>query len=114
LISVLDDIGDLLPVEIEVKTHTEPTTSTDVRWNEKPPPVSMHQRVLRPRWCVAPERQPPVIVMVVHEHDERPFAAPKERRGAVAQTLFSLWKAEAKAAHAFASGLIHDRSVLNY
>jgi hypothetical protein len=32
----------------------------------------------------------------------------------VAQTLFSLWKAEAKAAHAFASGLIHDRSVLNY
>src|SRR6476646_9934032 len=92
---VVDDAGDLVPVDVDVEPHTDPASRTDVRGYEEPPGLLVDERRLHAGRRTAPDRQPTVALVVVEEHHERLLAAREERRRAVAQPFRRLGKGHA-------------------
>jgi hypothetical protein len=95
-VGVLDDLGDLVPVDRHVEVHAEPAAATDVRRHEKPLGIRRDHRPLHAGRRRARERQS-IVVVVIGVRDER-LLAPNEPRGlAVAQPLGGLREREADA-----------------
>src|SRR5215207_9438 len=99
-VGVFDDARDLVPVQPTVETNPEPAAMPDVRGAEVVPGVAVDERLLHPFGRRAPQRQPPVAVVVVEIHHEALLLADEERRLAVAEALARLGKREAQLADA--------------
>src|SRR5207253_6271320 len=99
-VRVLDDSRELVPVEAAVEPDTEPAAVADVRRYEEPLAVGLDQHRLHSLGSGAPDREPPVPVVVRQDHDERALAADEEGGRAVARALARLRQFEAQPAKA--------------
>src|SRR3954451_4992882 len=97
---VLDDAGDLLPVEVAVEANAEPAAVADVRRHEVVLGRGVDERMLHALGRGAPQRQAPVVVVVVVVHDEAALVADEEGGRAVAGALARLRQREAQLADA--------------
>ena len=70
----------------------------DIRRDEEPLRVGVHEHRLETVGRRAPDREPPVAVMVGQHHHERALTADEERRRAVAEPLLDLGQPKADAA----------------
>ena len=106
-IGVLDDVGDLVPVDVRhVEVDAEPAATADVRRAEEALGLPIDVLGLRTRRRRAPEPEPVVVVVVAHV-EERLLATDEPRRLAVAQPLRHLGQVHAQRAQACERG---DRS----
>ena len=87
---VFDDALYLVPAEIAVETDADPAQMTDVRWHEELLGTAGREHLLHVRRGCAPERETPVVVVVVQVHDERALVADEEGGRAVARALIRI------------------------
>jgi len=67
---------------------------TNVRRNEEPLRVLLDKHLLHPKRRVAPDGEPAVAVVIVHERDERLLVPHEERRCPMAQSFGRLGQRE--------------------
>jgi hypothetical protein len=96
---VLDDAGELVPVDVVVQKHAEPAAMTDVGRPEEPLGCCGDKELLIAGRSGAPDREAAVAVMVVQHHQEAFPVAHEEARRAVARPLARLRQRQAKPAH---------------
>src|SRR5438067_6480731 len=65
-VGIGDDLRDLVPAYLPVQPHADPAAKADIRRHEEPLRRHSLQRLLLPRRRGAPERQPAILVMIVH------------------------------------------------
>src|SRR5262249_50509934 len=57
---LLDQLGHLIPVKVDVEPGSHPPVMPDIWWDEEVLRVGMHQCALRSWWRFAPDRHPPL------------------------------------------------------
>src|SRR3954452_24460031 len=112
-VRVLERARDVVPRGVAVQPHTEPAAVAHVGRHEVALGLIGGQRSLHPGRGGAPQRQPAVAVVVVHERGELARPAHVEAGGAVAEPLARLGEGEADRAHTLQDGGVvdHPRTV---
>src|SRR6266699_2722426 len=116
-VGVLGDPRELVPVEAAVEPDAEPAPMPDVRRNEELLGIGARQQLLNTLRCRAPDRKPPVAVVVRQDHQKRPLPSNEEGGRTVAEPLARLGQRETDSADPLEDVLVHDerhsRSVAN-
>lgn len=97
-VGVLGDARDLFPGQPAVEAKPEPAAVPDVRRDEEPLGIGLHEHSLHAGGGGAPDREAPVAVVVGQHHQECALAANEERRRAVTEPLARLGQPEAELA----------------
>src|ERR1019366_6222580 len=95
---VLADRFEVVPVQPDVETHAQPSSTTDIRGSEEPLRIAGHQSLLDARRGRAPQMRKLVIMMAVGpEHQE--LLLDEEGRCAVARFLGDVRKSHTDRPH---------------
>jgi hypothetical protein len=98
-VRILGHLRDFVPIGRDVEPQPDPTTMAYVGRYEEPLGLLVDQLGLHAGRSDAPDRQAPVTVVIVVEHDEGLLAVDEEGRRAVARPLGDGRKREARRAH---------------
>ena len=99
-IGVLDDPGQLMPIQPAIEANAQPAAMPHVRWHEELLRIGIRQELLNAVRRRAPDREAPVAVMVREHHQEGSLATNEKGGRAVAQALAGLGKRKADLADA--------------
>jgi hypothetical protein len=102
---ILDDAGELVPVNAVVQENAEPAAMPDVRRPEESLRSRGDEQLLVAGRRGAPDRKVAVPVVVVQEHQETLLVAHEEARSSVTRPLARLGQPEADPAQPLENGL---------